>query len=131
MGKAEAAGDGTLPARPCALPDPWIERIFGHMEALYGARFLDAWRGTDLDAVRATWARRLAGFIDQPQRIRFALDALDAKPFPPTLPEFLELCRQAPRTTLKALPEPKCDAETACRHLAAMNEIVRGKMVTR
>jgi hypothetical protein len=80
------------------LPDHWIEKIFSIMEAMYGARFHDAWRGTDLQLVKATWAERLAAFEDDPQCIKFALNSLDSKPFPPTLPEFIELCRQGPKT---------------------------------
>lgn len=104
MGKMAAAGDETLPARRCALPDMWIEKIFSIMEAMYGARFHDAWRGTDLHLVKATWAERLAAFEDEPQCIRFALDSLDSKPFPPTLPEFIELCRQGPKKPRPTVP---------------------------
>ena len=40
-----------------------------------------------------------------PGAIGEALDALDSKPFPPTLPEFIALCREAaPRH------QPKLDA---------------------
>lgn len=120
----------TSPASRSALPEPWIERIFGRLEDFYGARFLDMWRGTDLLRVKATWSEKLVRFADNPKAIGYALDALEQKPFPPTLPEFLELCRQAPRQERAALPEPKCDAETARRHLAAMNEIIRGKVVS-
>lgn len=103
----------TSPARPGALPDAWIGRIFGRFEDFYGARFLDAWRGTDLARVKATWAEKLAGFSDQPERIGFALNALEHHPFPPTLPEFLALCRQAPPPNRPALPEPKIAPEVA------------------
>lgn len=114
--------NATLLARPSALPETWIGRIFGRMEDFYGARFLDAWRGTDLARVKATWAGKLAGFADQPERIGFALNALEHHPFPPTLPEFLALCRQAPPPNRPALPEPKIDPEVAADRARQVQE---------
>lgn len=119
----------TSQANQYALPDAWIERIFGRLEDFYGARFHDQWRGTNLKRVKRTWSEKLSRFAHHPGAIRFALDALESKPFPPTLPEFIELCRQAPREALPALPEPKCDQETARRYLAAMNEVIGRKVV--
>ena len=87
----------TSPANRPALPDAWIGRIFDHMTGMYGSRFADLWRGSDLNTVRRMWAEKLAGFADMPKAIKEALDALDDKPFPPTLPEFLALCREAGR----------------------------------
>lgn len=71
--------------------------MFDHLAAMYGSRFADLWRGTDPEKVRAMWASKLAGFADKPGAIKQALAALDEKPFPPTLPEFLALCREAAR----------------------------------
>lgn len=104
------------------MPETWVEKIFSHMEAMYGARFHDAWRGTDLAHVKGMWGAKLAGFHDQPERLKFALNALDAKPFPPTLPEFIELCRFAPRPELPALPEPRIDPAVAAERAAKMQE---------
>lgn len=112
----------TSPARPSVLPDAWIGRIFGRLEDFYGARFLDAWRGTDLARVKATWAEKLAGFADQPERIGFALNALEHQPFPPTLPEFLALCRQAPPPNRPTLPEPIIDPEVAADRARQVQE---------
>lgn len=80
-----------------SLPATWVERIFGHISALYGSKFLDMWRGQDVNAVKAIWSEKLGGFSDKPHAIKAALDALDEKPFPPTLPEFLHMCRDAAR----------------------------------
>jgi hypothetical protein len=44
-----------------------------------------------------TSSEKLGGFADQPKAIKAALDACDERPFPPTLPEFLTLCRDAGR----------------------------------
>lgn len=85
----------TSPPRPSVLPDGWIAKIFDHMAAMYGSKFADLWRGTEPEKVRAMWAEKLAGFADKPQAIKQALSALDDHPFPPTMPEFLALCRDA------------------------------------
>jgi hypothetical protein len=67
------------------------------MAAMYGSKFADLWAGTDEAEVRKVWADKLAGFADKPGCIKAAIDALDDRPFPPTLPEFLGLCRNAAR----------------------------------
>lgn len=71
------------------------------MHGRYGALWLDRWRtgDTDQDGVdrgianaMAVWGEELAGFADRPDCIAYALSAYVAD-FPPTLPQFLELCR--------------------------------------
>lgn len=79
------------------LPDSWISKIFEHMAGLYGSKFSDLWSGSNLETVQRIWADKLGGFKSMPNAIKEALDALDSKPFPPTLPEFLALCREAGR----------------------------------
>lgn len=96
-------------AWPCAsLPDGWVERIFEHMSCAYGSKFSDQWGGQDPATLRAFWARKLAGFADKPHAIKAALYSLDDRPFPPTLPEFITLCRTAARRecSVPALPPP-------------------------
>jgi hypothetical protein len=84
-----------LPGNVSALPDRWIERIFERMEGLYGTQFQAKWQDCNLPRVKALWAEKLAGFATMPDCIRSALEALDERPFPPNLPEFLSLCRDA------------------------------------
>lgn len=86
------------------LPESWVSKIFDHMSSLYGAKFTELWKATDLEKVKRTWAEKLGGFEEQPLAIRDALDALDEKPWPPTLPEFLILCREAARRYGNAKP---------------------------
>ncbi len=62
------------------------------MSASYGARFADAWRGADAKAVKAVWARKLGELT--PSQIRRGIEGLEQCKFPPTLPEFVALCRQ-------------------------------------
>lgn len=57
-----------------------------------------------MENVKETWAEELANFEDKPECIGYALKVLGTAKFPPTLPEFLEACRQAPRIEA---PEPR------------------------
>lgn len=85
------------------LPDAWIGKIFDTMSVMYGSRFAAMWADSDAEKVRAMWAEKLGGFRKAPEAIRYALDALDDHPWPPTLPEFLALCRKAPKPETRAL----------------------------
>lgn len=74
---------------------------------MYGTKFADLWAGADIDRVKAKWTEKLRGFADHQGVIQKAVDALDERPNPPTLPEFLALCRDAARrmgTDVPALP---------------------------
>lgn len=107
---------------PQPLPLPWVDRIFARMEGLYGTLFLDRWRGCDIENVRQTWADELGGFSGHPQAISDALRALTERQFPPTLPEFLGMCRDALRRNPSgpALPPPPIDMATARERLAQL-----------
>lgn len=61
---------------------------------MYGRHWVDLWLDTDIEAVKASWVAALHGL--DAECIRLALNALrtDGKPFPPTQPEFVALCRQ-------------------------------------
>lgn len=104
----------TSPHTPSALPDAWIERLFGRLSCLYGAKFADLWAGVDVVEVKRTWGRKLVGF--DLGVIKAAIEACEdsEKGAPPTLPEFVALCRDAARrlqpTTL-ALPPVELTAE--------------------
>ena len=86
------------------LPLAWINKIFATMQGHYGSRFLNLWKTGDMldngqDAglynAQRTWAEKLAGFEDHPECIAYVLDHLPETP--PSLPQFAELCRRAPR----------------------------------
>lgn len=109
------------------LPQPWVDRIFSHMACMYGKKFAETWAGQDADTLKAFWAAKLAGFSDHPQAIKSALDALDERPFPPTLPEFMSLCRDALRRSPAgpALPPPQIDKAVARERLAQLKSRMR------
>ena len=97
------------------LPERYVAKIFQELQGNYGSRFLNQWKtgqiieggehhGKDAGIVNAMaiWGKKLAGFIDHPECIRRVLDRLPNDP--PSLPQFVELCRAAPSNDAPALP---------------------------
>lgn len=80
----------TSPAKRAASADAIVDRLFQRLGASYGKHWLDMWAGVPMGQVKATWADALAQF--QPATIAEALN--DLGKFPPTLPEFVDLCKQ-------------------------------------
>jgi ribosomal protein S6E (S10) len=76
-----------------ALPKHWVEALFSKMSAFYGARFADMWRGSKVDEVQKAWAVEL--FKLSREQLKAGSESLTAIPKPPTLPEFVALCKQA------------------------------------
>ena len=74
-----------------ALPDAWIERLFQRMEDRYGSMWADRYGSFPRARVMATWAEDL-GDMTREELVR-GVDACRSRKFPPTLPEFRELCR--------------------------------------
>lgn len=99
----------TLPAKLSALPETWIEKIFGQMGGYYGSLFSDRWKDCDIADVKRIWAEVLASFSDHPECFRQALRSMiDECRLPPTLPEFVALCRKhyvRPQPKQAALPD--------------------------
>lgn len=75
-----------------ALPEEWIERLFARFEAMYGARFADSWKGCDLRNVKIVWAETL-GSLSRDE-LSAGIAGCMTREWPPTLPEFVKLCRQ-------------------------------------
>jgi hypothetical protein len=117
------------------LPAAWVDRLFSRFLAIYGAQKVGAmWSGADLAEVKTVWGEQLGRFA--PATIGAALlarvDSGDA--WPPTLPEFVESCRQAanarrasdPRLLLAAPGETFTDNETAKANLERVREMLAG-----
>lgn len=73
------------------LPKELVESVFSRLVALYGASFTRQWGMVDGDTMLRTWARELAGFSHA--EISRGLEACKLREFPPTVPEFVKLCR--------------------------------------
>ncbi len=100
------------------LPDAWVQKIFSTMQGYYGSRWINMWKlnqtlpnGEDVGVVNAmrTWAENLGGFADHPECLKHALKTLPTEP--PTLPQFLEMCRKAPLEQPKALEHKLTDED--------------------
>ena len=78
------------------IPDAWVNRIFDRMTAVYGSQKIGAmWLDADRGQVMQAWGAALARY---PQNaIAAALLELPERPspWPPTLPEFVALTREA------------------------------------
>lgn len=88
-----------------ALPLAWVEKIFRKLTLVYGRDFMARWEGQEINDVIEDWAEELAGFVNWPEAIAWALKSLpDGKP--PTVLEFRAICFKAPKPDRLALPEP-------------------------
>lgn len=91
------------------LPEGWTERLLDRMAAMYGQKFTDQWRGVDPAYLKSVWSEELSGYtVDE---IKQGFAACKSRQWPPTLPEFMVLCR------------PPIDPETA--FCEAAREIAR------
>lgn len=112
------------------LPDSWVESLFGKLAALYGDQFLRKWEHVPKADLLQTWAEGLGPYADDGEhrgmRLKWALSQLrDNNPFPPSLPEFIALVRQAPRPEVPALPAPKVAPEVASQRADEMAQTVK------
>lgn len=81
-----------LPAWPeNAIPEKWVKALFNKMAFSYGVKFADQWRGIDPDGIKRHWAQKL--FALKTEELTRGVQRLDSRTYPPTLPEFLALCR--------------------------------------
>lgn len=86
------------------LPNAWMAKIFSTLQGYYGTRYTNMWKtgelltngqdGGHVNMMRV-WSEKLGGFADHPECIAYALENLPEHP--PTLPQFMEICRRAPR----------------------------------
>lgn len=65
--------------------------VVSEMRLMYGAKFAQQWEGLTPRELRDSWNEKLAGLTEA--EIRTALVACLTREWPPTLPEFLRLCR--------------------------------------
>lgn len=109
------------------LPAELTDALFARMEAMWGTRLADLWRGTNPEAVKALWTRTLAPFADQPAVIRDVLAALFNMRYPPDLPAILPVFKESalrhqtdrPRLEHKPTPEEQARAERIRREVAS------------
>ncbi|MGF6116681.1 hypothetical protein ABIE30_000651 [Janthinobacterium lividum] len=74
-----------------AIPEKWVKALFNKMAFSYGVKFADQWKGIDPDGIKRHWAQKL--FVLTTAELTRGVERLDTRAWPPTLPEFLALCR--------------------------------------
>jgi len=74
-----------------ALPQAWAVKLIDALHLTYGTRFLQAWERIDMAKLAWHWGEEMAGFTEA--EIAAGLSACKTRPWPPTLPEFMFLCR--------------------------------------
>lgn len=76
-----------------AIPQQAIEKIFATMQSLYGAKFFEQWRSVSIDSVQRHWGIALGKMT--PEQIRRGMTLVETLDLPPTLPQFIKLCKPA------------------------------------
>lgn len=105
-----------------SIPSKWVDKIFEKLILHYGRDFTSRWEGLDLNAVKDDWAYELAGFERHPESISYALAHTDSAK-PPTVRQFRDLARKAPRPENQQLPPPKASRVAIpedFKHLASL-----------
>ena len=110
-----------------SLPIAWIDKIFHKLTLLYGRDFIGRWEGLEIADVKTDWGHELSGFQNWPEAIAHALATLPPGK-PPTVMEFRDLARKAPRKELIALPGPPADPERVAAELKKLAAIT-GKAI--
>lgn len=74
-----------------ALPESWVNELFGRLTTRYGKAFYAQWHDLHVDAIKADWAKALDGVS-----ARSLARALDWLPLhPPNASQFRRLCEEA------------------------------------
>lgn len=107
-----------------SLPLPWVDKIFSKMALVYGRDFIGRWEGLELADVKTDWGHELAGFENWPEAIAHALSILPADR-PPTVLQFRELARKAPKPDRPALPEPAANPERVSAELRKLVPLLK------
>lgn len=92
-----------------ALSQRAIQALFSKMSAFYGDKFTSMWRGVKVEEVQKAWAIELAKLSRE--QLKAGSESMTALPKPPTLPEFINLCKQA-RLEQAAFQAPRLEHVT-------------------
>lgn len=109
-----------------SMPLPWIDMIFTKLTLVYGRDFIGRWEGLELADVKTDWGHELSGFEDWPEAIAHALANLPHGK-PPTVLEFRELARKAPRRATLELPAPPADPARVAAELRKLGSLTARK----
>jgi len=91
-----------------ALPTTWINALFAKFQQFYGQDFVRKWASNDIEATKTEWAEKLFQF--DREVLRLAVEYCSENvPKPPSLPEFIAICKsmKPAREHAVMLPPPK------------------------
>lgn len=74
-----------------AIPFSWVKALFDQMKFTYGVKFLDQWAGISISGAMRHWAMKLKPLSRAELTVGWS--TLETLAWPPTLPEFIKLCR--------------------------------------
>jgi hypothetical protein len=102
------------------FPKNWVELLFRRFSVMYGSKWTAMWADVPMADVLDAWQTDLDGV--KPEQIKRALEHMKShNPFPPTLPEFLGICRQfRPQpSNVRYLAAPKTEMPANVKALLA------------
>lgn len=112
---------------PKALPTAWVERLFRKLTLTYGRDFMARWEGLDECDVIEDWAEELAGFVNHPEALAYALKHLPPGK-PPTVIEFCAIANRCPPPVFAALPAPVADPVVVAEIMAKAKAVTKPQM---
>jgi hypothetical protein len=90
------------------FPRVWVEALFKRFAVMYGSKWTAMWADVPMGDVLDGWQDDLRGINGD--QIKRALEHCKSHcPFPPTLPEFVGICRQfrVQPQNVRYLPSPR------------------------
>lgn len=92
-------------------PRALVDRLFVRFTAMYGTqKVMSMWSDADLDMVKDTWASAIGRYSVPSIAVAVSELLNSGREWPPTLPEFVELCRRGAlvrqQSQAPALPAP-------------------------
>jgi hypothetical protein len=98
------------------------------MATYYGSQFADKWKSVNIDVMKKDWSKKIAATLTQQQVLR-GLETLEQCQYPPSLPDFIRLCKQAvPESHVAKISPPKLtqeEKEAGLSKLQAMKELLK------
>jgi hypothetical protein len=108
------------------FPKDWVEALFRRFAVMYGSKWTAMWADVPIADVMDAWREDLNGVTGE--QVKRALEHCKSHcPFPPTLPEFLGVCRQF-RVTGQSVPYLPAPVSRMPPHIAEqLKAFVEGK----
>lgn len=116
-------------------PRALVDRLFVRFTAMYGTqKVMSMWSDADLDMVKDTWASAIGRYSVPSIAVAVSELLNSGREWPPTLPEFVELCRRGALARqqskdLTALPAPGGTFTTREEAAAALHRIGAGDVL--